>query len=129
MAWAFSTVLGIILFLCEIAVLSWVVFYDYSFAAAWAASLLLIPIVIVFMLFAVHFYRKLVTHKYEMTESNIRELEEMTVRLESGKLSGSVPNNNGQVVVGGVTGGVPAVRDASHGSTGSLDNGDPMNSL
>ncbi|CAG0914803.1 unnamed protein product [Notodromas monacha] len=103
MAWAFSTVL----------VLSWVIFYDYSFAAASAASLLLVPIVIVFLLFAVHFYRKLVTHKYEMTESNIRELEEMTNRLESGKPMPHVSH-------------VPETANNYGGSSGSLDRPDSV---
>ncbi|CAG0900609.1 unnamed protein product [Cyprideis torosa] len=91
-AWAFSTVLGIILFLLEIAVLSWVKFYDFSMSAAWASSILLVPIVVIFLLFAFHFYRKLVAHKYELSECGIRELENLQSQLEEGA------STNGQMV-------------------------------
>lgn len=80
-AWAFSTVFGILLFLFEIAILCWVKFYIISPKAAVGASILLIPVVILFIAFAFHFYRKLVAHKYECHELEIRELETMVNQL------------------------------------------------
>jgi len=82
-AWAFSTLLGLLLFLVEIALLCWVKFYNHSQMAAWSASVLLVPVLIVFLGFAVHFYRSLVTHKYEVTASGIRELELLKEQIET----------------------------------------------
>ncbi|XP_068147479.1 calcium release-activated calcium channel protein 1 isoform X2 [Drosophila tropicalis] len=85
-AWAFSTLLGLILFLLEIAILCWVKFYDLSPPAAWSACIVLIPVMIIFLAFAVHFYRSLVTHKYEVTVSGIRELEMLKEQMEQDHL-------------------------------------------
>lgn len=87
-AWAFSTLLGLLLFLCEIAILCWVKFYDFSKVAAWTACILLIPVLIIFLAFAIHFYRSLVSHKYEVTASGIRELELLKEQIEAGDLEG-----------------------------------------
>ncbi|XP_037818002.1 calcium release-activated calcium channel protein 1 isoform X2 [Lucilia sericata] len=81
-AWAFSTLLGLILFLLEIAILCWVKFYDLSQPAAWSACIVLIPVLIIFLAFAIHFYRSLMTHKYEVTVSGIRELEILKEQME-----------------------------------------------
>lgn len=83
LAWGFSTVLGILLFLVEIAILCWVKFINISPQAAWAATGLLIPIFIIFIAFAAMFYLKLVSHKSEVYESGLRELEELKEQLEA----------------------------------------------
>lgn len=85
-AWAFSTLLGLLLFLCEIAILCFVKFYDFSMMAAWSASVVLVPVLIIFLAFAIHFYRSLVSHKYEVTVSGIRELEMLKEQIEQGDL-------------------------------------------
>jgi len=88
LAWGFSTVLGILLFLVEIAILCWVKFYNVSHSAAWTATGLLIPIMVVFIAFAAHFYLKLVTHKTEVYDDNLKELELLQGQLtaeEGGK--------------------------------------------
>lgn len=85
-AWAFSTLLGLLLFLAEIAILCYVKFYDISETAAWSASVVLIPVLIIFIVFALHFYRSLVTHKYEVTVSGIRELELLKEQIEQGDI-------------------------------------------
>lgn len=82
LAWGFSTVLGILLFLVEIAILCWVKFYSLSHAAAWTATGLLIPIMVIFIAFAAHFYLKLVSHKSEVYEDGIKELELLKDQLE-----------------------------------------------
>ncbi|XP_032688383.1 calcium release-activated calcium channel protein 1-like isoform X1 [Odontomachus brunneus] len=87
-AWAFSTLLGLLLFLLEIAILCWVKFYDFSKVAAWSACILLIPVLIIFLAFAIHFYRSLVAHKYEVTVSGIRELELLKEQIESTDVEG-----------------------------------------
>lgn len=85
-AWAFSTLLGLILFLFEIAILCWVKFYDLNTTAAWSACIVLIPVLIIFIAFALHFYRSLMTHKYEVTVSGIRELEMLKEQIEQDHL-------------------------------------------
>ena len=75
--------LGILLFLVEIAILCWVKFYTVSQTSAWVATGLLIPIMIVFIAFAAHFYLKLVTHKSEVYEDNIKELELLQGQLST----------------------------------------------
>ncbi|KAF7989097.1 hypothetical protein HCN44_007407 [Aphidius gifuensis] len=87
-AWAFSTLLGLLLFLLEIAILCWVKFYDFSKVAAWSACIVLIPVLIIFLTFAIHFYRSLVAHKYEVTISGIRELELLKEQIESNDAEG-----------------------------------------
>ncbi|XP_076333129.1 calcium release-activated calcium channel protein 1-like [Tachypleus tridentatus] len=82
-AWGFSTVFGLLLFMAEIAILCWVKFYSYSKNAAVAAMTLLIPVVLVFLGFAVHFYRKLVAHQYERSAHGLRELETMVTQLQN----------------------------------------------
>ncbi|XP_049838951.1 uncharacterized protein LOC126284221 [Schistocerca gregaria] len=89
LAWAFSTVLGLFLFLVEVAILCWVKFWDYSFTAAWAATVIVVPVLIVFVAFAVHFYHKLVVHKCESSVADIQELEAMKQQLDSATLAHS----------------------------------------
>ncbi|XP_067010973.1 calcium release-activated calcium channel protein 1 isoform X2 [Anabrus simplex] len=101
-AWAFSTLLGLLLFLFEIAILCWVKFYDYSKAAAWTASVILVPVLVIFIAFAIHFYRALVAHKYEVTISGIRELELLQEKIDAGdtegRANGIAPYSNIQIV-------------------------------
>ncbi|XP_011307287.1 calcium release-activated calcium channel protein 1 isoform X1 [Fopius arisanus] len=92
-AWAFSTLLGLILFLLEIAILCWVKFYDFSQTAAWSACIVLIPVLIIFLAFAIHFYRSLAAHKYEVTVSGIRELELLKEQIESTDVEGRNGNS------------------------------------
>jgi len=85
LAWGFSTVLGILLFLVEIMIISWVKFYSIDgnhIVAAWVATGLLIPIIFVFIAFAAHFYLKLVGHKSEVYEHNLKELELLKDQLD-----------------------------------------------
>ena len=83
-AWIFSTGLGTLLFLAEIAILAWVKFFNYSKAAAIAASAVLVPVCIVFVWFAIHFYRTLVQHKYERSFQGIEELQRIANQLHTG---------------------------------------------
>ncbi|KAJ2952887.1 hypothetical protein O0L34_g7250 [Tuta absoluta] len=98
-AWAFSTLLGLILFLVEISILCWVKFYDYSPQAAWSACVVLIPVMIVFLAFAVHFYLSLATHKYEVTRTGIKELEMLKEQIEMGDHNSSLLDQGGLRIV------------------------------
>lgn len=88
-AWAFSTLLGLILFLFEIAILCWVKFYGISELAAWSACVVLVPVLIVFIAFAVHFYQTMVAHKYEVSRCGIRELELLKEQIEANDTNGT----------------------------------------
>lgn len=93
-AWAFSTVFGIFLFLIELAIICWVKLWnvtsgDYKSGqmAAFVCSIMLIPIGIIFIAFAIHFYRSLVSHKFERSEKNLQELEHMVSQLANDPLA------------------------------------------
>ncbi|KAL4660386.1 calcium release-activated calcium channel protein 1-like [Arapaima gigas] len=88
LAWAFSTVIGTLLFLAEVVLLCWVKFlpvkqplYNSTStistgeAAAIASTSIMVPFGLVFIVFAVHFYRSLVSHK---TDRQFQELEELS---------------------------------------------------
>ncbi|KAF7488870.1 Calcium release-activated calcium channel protein 1 [Sarcoptes scabiei] len=85
LAWSFSTVFGIFLFLIELAMLCWVKLWDIQSGkrAALMATIILIPIGIIFIGFAVHFYHALVTHKFERTKQNYQELEFLVNQLSN----------------------------------------------
>ncbi|KAL1489457.1 hypothetical protein ABEB36_014347 [Hypothenemus hampei] len=82
LAWAFSTILGLFLFMVEVAILCWVKFWDYSFTAAVAATIIVIPVLLTFVLFAAHFYHSLVVDKCNSSISDMRKLEEMKQNLD-----------------------------------------------
>ncbi|CAG9767872.1 unnamed protein product [Ceutorhynchus assimilis] len=82
LAWAFSTILGLFLFMLEVAILCWVKFWDYSFTAAVAATIIVVPVLITFVLFAAHFYHSLVVDKCNSSISDMEKLEEMKKHLD-----------------------------------------------
>ncbi len=73
---------GILLFLVEIAILCWMKFYTISHTAAWVATGLLIPILVIFSTFAALFYLKLVSHKSEVYEDGLKELQLLKDQVE-----------------------------------------------
>ncbi|KAK9679017.1 CRAC channel activity mediator [Popillia japonica] len=82
LAWAFSTILGLFLFLVEVAILCWVKFWDYSFNAAIASTIIVIPVLVIFVLFAVHFYHSLVVYRCDTSLSDMQKLEDMKRQLD-----------------------------------------------
>lgn len=84
LAWAFSTVIGTLLFLAEVVLLCWVKFLPVKpgnntessgVAAAITSTSIMVPFALIFIVFAVHFYRSLVSHK---TDRQFQELEELS---------------------------------------------------
>ena len=92
MAWIFSTGLGTLLFLAEIAILAWVKFWSYSQKAAIAASVVLVPVCILFVMFAVHFYRSLVEHKCDLSAERVEELQQIAIQLQTPAISSQNPS-------------------------------------
>lgn len=121
-AWAFSTVFGILLFMIEIIILCWLKFWGIGRCASRrtdssgctsssgctfssgctdgsgsgsgrvssiVATVILIPVVVIFIAFAVHFYRKLVAHQHERTAKDLDELENMMSQLQDGDENGT----------------------------------------
>ncbi|XP_073442084.1 calcium release-activated calcium channel protein 1 isoform X1 [Dendrobates tinctorius] len=91
LAWAFSTVIGTLLFLAEVVLLCWVKFLpvnnpklavnDTSISpgkeAAIASTCIMVPFGLIFIVFAVHFYRSLVGHKTDRQFQELNELAEL----------------------------------------------------
>lgn len=66
----------------EVAILCWVKFWDYSFKAAIAATIIVIPVLITFVLFTVHFYHSMLVHKCNTSVDDMQKLEDMKKRLD-----------------------------------------------
>ena len=100
-AWIFSTVFGILLFMIEVILLCWVKFWDVGGMdgkiIAVTATILLIPIVAVFIGFAVHFYRNIVAHQYERSAKGLEELQVMVSQLKDDTLTDHVQVDQRQV--------------------------------
>jgi len=80
-AWIFSTGLGTLLFLVEIPLLMWVKFYRLSPGAAYVSTGVMVPVCILFVIFAMRFYRKLVEHKHDQSTKEIEELQNLASQL------------------------------------------------
>jgi len=89
LAWILSTGVGILLFLTQMSVLTWVRFRGVSFAASVVATAVIVPAIIIFIVFAVHFYRELIAYKYERVTSEINELENAVLELELANRAGA----------------------------------------
>ncbi|XP_038645494.1 calcium release-activated calcium channel protein 1-like [Scyliorhinus canicula] len=107
LAWAFSTVIGTLLFLAEVVLLCWVKFLPLKNpvikssnctpvpaqndgtlssgeAAAITSTTIMVPFGLIFIIFAVHFYRSLVSHKTERVERELDVLAQLQVQLDQG---------------------------------------------
>ncbi|XP_063310334.1 calcium release-activated calcium channel protein 1-like [Pelobates fuscus] len=97
LAWAFSTVIGTLLFLAEVVLLCWVKFLPVNSpksmvndttgvspgkAAAIASTAIMVPFGLIFIVFAVHFYRSLVSHKTDRQLRDLAELAQLQDQLD-----------------------------------------------
>lgn len=94
LAWAFSTVIGTLLFLAEVVLLCWVKFLPIKpknqkngtisagVAAAITSTSIMVPFGFIFIVFAVHFYRSLVSHKTDRQFQELEELEDLQNELD-----------------------------------------------
>ena len=77
-------ILGIFLFLVEIAIVCWVKFYYVTRPAAIATTIVIVPVIVLFCVFSLHFYRRLVTFKLSRHQDELNEIE---TTLTIGKLA------------------------------------------
>uniref|UniRef100_A0A8C5SKA8 ORAI calcium release-activated calcium modulator 3 n=1 Tax=Laticauda laticaudata TaxID=8630 RepID=A0A8C5SKA8_LATLA len=109
LAWGFSTALGIFLFLTEVVLICWVKFMPVGnigtsrkcctlerlhdgnttvstgssgWNAAMASTVIMVPVGIVFIIFALHFYRSLVGHKTDRHQQELEELNQIKYQLD-----------------------------------------------
>lgn len=66
---------GIFLFLLELIIVCWVKFYFITQPAAVASTVILVPVIILFWIFALHFYRRLTTFKLNHHQDELNQLE------------------------------------------------------
>lgn len=78
------SVLGIFLFLVEIAIVCWVKFFYVTRPAAIATTIVIVPVIILFCIFSLHFYRRLVSSKLSRHQDELNEIENT---LTVGKLA------------------------------------------
>lgn len=83
MAWSFSTGLGIILFLAEITIVCWLQFSTVNRNAAIASTAIVVPVLIIFLIFAAYFYQRLISHKYERSYKDLEDLQQIAAELET----------------------------------------------
>lgn len=83
MAWAFSTGFGIILFLFEITIICWMQFVTKNRGAAIASTVVVAPVIILFLIFAAHFYRRLISHKSQRAFDDFEDLERIAHEVEN----------------------------------------------
>ena len=82
MAWMCSTVIGIMLFLMELAVIVWMQFYNVSITSAVVATGVLLPILILFIGVIFKFYQKIVSSKM----SSLQDWLEQSKHFEGDEL-------------------------------------------
>lgn len=94
MAWSFSTGLGIILFLAEITIICWVQFISVNQAAAIASTVVVAPVLVIFLIFAAFFYKRLISHKYEKSYQDLETLGQELAELQNHSAMETLNPNN-----------------------------------
>lgn len=90
LAWIFSTGFGILLFLGQMILMAWVRFSGISTTAAIVVTVILIPVLLVFVVFSVIFYQRLVSFKYQQKATELSQLENDLTHLEDHRSRSSV---------------------------------------
>lgn len=83
MAWSFSTGVGIILFLAEITIICWLQFIKINSSAAIASTVIVVPVLVIFLIFAAFFYKRLINHKYEKSYADLETLGQELAELQN----------------------------------------------
>jgi calcium release-activated calcium channel protein 1 len=83
MAWISSTVIGIFLFLVEIGLVCYIKFYPISQFAALAGAIVMAPILILFVVFTVTFYKRLAGFKVNLTKKVLSQVDRNLIPLKT----------------------------------------------
>lgn len=75
LAWISSTVVGIFLFLVEIALVCYIKFYPISYLAALTGAMVMTPILILFVVFTYTFYKRLAVFKVDLTKQALSQID------------------------------------------------------
>lgn len=75
LAWISSTVIGIFLFLVEIGLVCYIKFYPISVYAAMTGAIVMTPILILFVVFTITFYRRLADLKLGLTKLYLHQVD------------------------------------------------------
>jgi len=81
LAWISSTVIGIFLFLVEIGLVCYIKFYPISFFAALAGAFVMVPILILFVVFTITFYKRLAGFKVNLTKKVLSQIPLKSLKL------------------------------------------------
>lgn len=82
LAWISSTVFGIFLFLVEIGLVCYIKFYPISFIAAWTGAMVMTPILILFVIFTITFYKRLADFKVNITKHFLNQVDKNLLPLQ-----------------------------------------------
>jgi len=83
LSWVLANTISIFLFILDVILLSWIKFKIFSVTASVAATLIMIPVLIIILIFGIVFYRKIINHQYSLMNSKCVELEEMKNIIDS----------------------------------------------
>ena len=75
LAWISSTVIGIFLFIVEIGLVCYIKFYPISLFAALSGAIVMTPILIMFVIFTITFYRRLAGLKLGLTKLFMHQID------------------------------------------------------
>lgn len=82
-AWVFSNVAGMLLFVATMLLLCWVKVYPVTQIGAYLSCAAIVPTVVLLVAFGVHFYKRLANFKYETTRLDVEELANMVHALRT----------------------------------------------
>jgi hypothetical protein len=74
LAWISSTVVGIFLFLVEVGLICYIKFYPISAVAGLTGSVVMAPILVMFVVFSLTFYKRLAHFKLTITEQFLKQV-------------------------------------------------------
>ena len=83
LAWISSTVIGIFLFLVEIGLVCYIKFYPISFFAALTGAIVMVPILVLFVVFTITFYKRLAGFKVNLTKKVLSQVDSNSIPMKT----------------------------------------------
>jgi lysylphosphatidylglycerol synthetase-like protein (DUF2156 family) len=82
LCWVLTNTVSLFLFTLDVILMCWIKFAYFTRAAAWAATAIMAPVLVIILVFGVVFYRKIVNHQYDVSSKKCDELERMREQLD-----------------------------------------------